>query len=97
MGGDVTLHHVSRNLRDSYGRPVSWHIFLRASALPRYGEASPWTLDSGPWTKYVIYVLTFVDVNNNLLLLTHVVSLYREWLRDQARRHHSNQAPSPRC
>ena len=32
MGGDVTLHHVSRNLRDSYGRPVSWHIFLRASA-----------------------------------------------------------------
>ncbi len=32
LGADVTVHHVSRNLRDSYGRPVSWHIFLRASA-----------------------------------------------------------------
>jgi hypothetical protein len=32
MGADVTLHHVSRNLRDSYGRPVSWHIFLRLAA-----------------------------------------------------------------
>ncbi len=32
VGADLTLHHVSRNLRDSYGRPVSWHIFLRASA-----------------------------------------------------------------
>ena len=32
LGADVTLHHVSQNLRDSYGRPVSWHVFLRVSA-----------------------------------------------------------------
>jgi len=31
LGADVTLHHVSRNLRESYGRPVSWHIFLRVA------------------------------------------------------------------
>lgn len=30
LGADVTLHRVSANLRESYGGPVSWHIFLRA-------------------------------------------------------------------
>ena len=30
LGADLTLHHLSTNLRDSYGRPVSWHVFLRA-------------------------------------------------------------------
>lgn len=28
-GMDVTLHHTPRNLRDSYGFPVSAHVFLR--------------------------------------------------------------------
>ncbi len=32
LGVDVTVHHVSSNLRDTYGRPVSWHIFLRFAA-----------------------------------------------------------------
>ena len=41
---------------------------------------------------YVIYVLTFVDASCILPLLTHAVGLYREWSRDQARGHHSNQA-----
>ena len=31
LGADVTLHKLSANLRDSYGRPVSWHFFLRLS------------------------------------------------------------------
>jgi hypothetical protein len=31
LGADVTLHHLSVNLRDSYGRPVSWHFFLRVA------------------------------------------------------------------
>lgn len=31
-GADVTLHRVSGNLKDSYGRPVSWHLFLRVAA-----------------------------------------------------------------
>jgi len=29
FGSDVTLHRVSANLKDNYGRPVSWHVFLR--------------------------------------------------------------------
>jgi hypothetical protein len=29
LGADVTLHRVSQNLRESYGRPVSWHLFAR--------------------------------------------------------------------
>jgi hypothetical protein len=29
FGADVTLHQLSNNLQDSYGRPVSWHVFLR--------------------------------------------------------------------
>jgi len=29
LGADVTLHRPSANLRDSYGHPVSWHVFLR--------------------------------------------------------------------
>ena len=32
LGADVTVHRISANLRDSYGRPVSWHIFLRAGS-----------------------------------------------------------------
>lgn len=32
LGADVTLHHLSPNLRDSYGRPMSWHVFLRLGA-----------------------------------------------------------------
>jgi hypothetical protein len=32
VGADVTVHHVSANLRDSYGRPVSCHVFLRLAA-----------------------------------------------------------------
>lgn len=32
LGADVTLHHVSANLRDNYGRPMSWHVFLRLAA-----------------------------------------------------------------
>ena len=32
LGADVTVHRVSTNLRESYGRPVSWHVFLRAAA-----------------------------------------------------------------
>jgi hypothetical protein len=32
LGADVTVHRVSANLRDSYGRPVSWHVFLRLGA-----------------------------------------------------------------
>ncbi len=38
LGADVTLHRVSANLRDSYGRPVSWHVYLRAAARkgPRF-------------------------------------------------------------
>lgn len=28
-GIDVTVHHTPRNLRDSYGRPVSAHLYLR--------------------------------------------------------------------
>ena len=31
FGADVTVHRVSANLKDSYGTPVSWHIFLRIS------------------------------------------------------------------
>jgi hypothetical protein len=29
FGADVTVHRVSANLQESYGRPVSWHVFLR--------------------------------------------------------------------
>jgi hypothetical protein len=29
LGADVTLHRTPANLRDSYGNPVSWHLFLR--------------------------------------------------------------------
>lgn len=29
LGADVTFHHTPANLRDAYGTPVSWHIFLR--------------------------------------------------------------------
>ena len=32
FGADVTVHRVSANLRDNYGRPVSWHVFLRFGA-----------------------------------------------------------------
>jgi hypothetical protein len=32
LGADVTLHHVSANLRESYGHPVSWHVFVRVAA-----------------------------------------------------------------
>ena len=32
LGTDVTLHQVSKNLQQSYGHPVSWHVFLRVSA-----------------------------------------------------------------
>lgn len=29
LGLDLTLHHTPANLRDSYGHPVSWHLYLR--------------------------------------------------------------------
>lgn len=29
VGADVTLHRTPANLRDSYGSPVSWHVYLR--------------------------------------------------------------------
>lgn len=32
LGADLTVHRVSHNLKDSYGRPVSWHVFLRLAA-----------------------------------------------------------------
>jgi hypothetical protein len=31
MGGDLSVHHTPANLRDSYGRPVSVHVFIRAT------------------------------------------------------------------
>ncbi len=41
LGADVTAYHVPANLRDSYGSPLSCHVFLRyrASARPRGGHA----------------------------------------------------------
>jgi hypothetical protein len=32
LGADVTLHRTAANLRDSYGHPISWHLFLRLAA-----------------------------------------------------------------
>jgi hypothetical protein len=32
LGTDVTVHQVSANLRDSYGRPMSFHVYARVSA-----------------------------------------------------------------
>lgn len=32
LGADVTVHRVSDNLKDNYGSPVSWHVFLRLAA-----------------------------------------------------------------
>jgi hypothetical protein len=29
IGGDATVYHVAANLRDSYGSPASFHVFLR--------------------------------------------------------------------
>ena len=29
IGGDVTVYHVPANLADNYGRPASFHVFLR--------------------------------------------------------------------
>ncbi len=29
LGADVTVHRTPANLRDSYGSPVSWHLYLR--------------------------------------------------------------------
>jgi hypothetical protein len=29
LGADLTVHRTPANLRDSYGSPVSWHIYLR--------------------------------------------------------------------
>jgi hypothetical protein len=29
LGGDVTIYHVSPNLKENYGAPVSMHLFLR--------------------------------------------------------------------
>jgi len=29
VGADVTIHRTPANLRDSYGSPVSWHVYLR--------------------------------------------------------------------
>lgn len=31
FGADLSVHRVSANLKDNYGTPVSWHIFLRAA------------------------------------------------------------------
>ena len=56
LGADVTVHHVSANLRDSYGRPMSWHIFLRASAIRNSpGEAGSTNSGTlGPWDPRTI-------------------------------------------
>jgi hypothetical protein len=29
IGGDATIYHVAQNLKDSYGSPASFHVFLR--------------------------------------------------------------------
>lgn len=29
VGADVTMHRTPANLKDSYGNPVSWHVFVR--------------------------------------------------------------------
>ena len=29
IGADITVHRTPANLRDSYGSPVSWHLYLR--------------------------------------------------------------------
>lgn len=29
LGADVTIHHTPANLRDSYGTPRSWHLYVR--------------------------------------------------------------------
>lgn len=31
LGLDLTLHRTPANLRDSYGNPVSWHVYVRVS------------------------------------------------------------------
>jgi hypothetical protein len=33
VGGDATVYYVARNLRDSYGSPASFHVFLRYRPL----------------------------------------------------------------
>ncbi len=38
-GGDVTVYKVARNLQESYGSPVSVHVFLRYRG--RAGTAAP--------------------------------------------------------
>jgi hypothetical protein len=35
LGGDVTTYRVARNLLDSYGSPVSFHLFVRFRSIPR--------------------------------------------------------------
>jgi hypothetical protein len=35
IGGDITVYGVPANLRDSYGSPLSFHVFLRYRAGPR--------------------------------------------------------------
>jgi hypothetical protein len=34
IGGDVTVYHVPANLRDNYGSPASFHVFLRYRPHP---------------------------------------------------------------
>ena len=39
IGGDVTGYHVPSNLRDSYGSPVSFHVFVRYRGGNHAGHA----------------------------------------------------------
>jgi hypothetical protein len=29
IGGDIAAYHIPEELQDSYGRPVSYHLFVR--------------------------------------------------------------------
>ncbi len=39
LGGDLTVYHVPANLQESYGSPLSFHVFARVRA--RAGSAAP--------------------------------------------------------
>ena len=39
LGGDVTAYIVPRNLKDAYGSPASFHVFLRYRARPLFDAA----------------------------------------------------------
>ena len=41
FGGDVTVYHVPQNLRDDYGSPASFHIFLPYRGVDHPASFSP--------------------------------------------------------